>query len=147
MMVRVVPVWSALLALVLLATNAPKLFAPQTALMLEAMRSLGPVSGWRCANLATYVYDPRHDTVDTRLLAEAPEAVVAAAYPEVTVERAEVSLRGGDAVLWTTTERGAQYVYVLSPGAAEAIGTPRTRPATCYADQRAWRVVAEHALQ
>lgn len=145
-MMRVVPLWTGLLVLVLVGLSIPKLFAPSTRVLLDAVRSLGPVSGWRCANVATYVYDPRHDARDSVLLAEPPEALIAATDPGATIERAEVSLRGGDAVVWTSRD-GIQHVYVLTPGTLQAVGMPPDRLATCYAHQGAWRIVAEHALQ
>jgi hypothetical protein len=143
---RMVPLGAAVMVIVMLAASVPKLFAPSTTALLQAVRALGPVSGWRCANVATYVYDPRSEVRDQILLAEAPEAVVAASAPEVTVERAEVSLRGSDAVLWTTSGGDAR-VYVLTPGSVQAIGSAAERSATCYAHQGAWRIVAEHGLQ
>jgi hypothetical protein len=143
---RLVLLGTAVFVVAMLATSLPKLFTPSTALLLEAVRSLGPVSGWRCTNLATYVYDPRHESADSTLLVEPPEVLVVARAPSAEVERVEVSLRGSDAVV-STTSGGERRVYVLTPGTMTAVGAPAERPATCYAHQGAWQVVAEHGLQ
>jgi hypothetical protein len=116
-------------------------------LVAQAVRVLGPVSGWRCVNLATYVYDPRRESADSGLVAEQPEAAVLNVASGTEIERVEVSLRGSDAVVWTMSSSGEQRVFVLTPGSLSAVGTPADRPATCYAHQGAWQVVAEHGLQ
>ena len=137
-------------AIVLLATSVPRLLTSDTVETLRAMRTLGPVAGWRCASLATYAYDPRTEPADPALLAEPPELVVAAAHPEVTIERSEVSLRGSDAVVWTSLDprrADSARVYVLSPAVRVAIGQPPDRPVTCYAHQAGWTIVAEHNLK
>ncbi|GAC1326278.1 MAG: hypothetical protein NVSMB2_25240 [Chloroflexota bacterium] len=136
-------------AIVLIAARVPRFFTPQAADTLRAMRALGPIAGWRCVFVATYVYEPRTEQADAALLAERPELVVTEAHPEVTVQRAEVSLRGSDAVLWTSVGREAAIarVYVLSPAVRVAIGRPADRPVTCYAHQAGWTIVAEQNLQ
>ena len=42
---------------------------------MEAVRELGPVGGWRCADGGPYVYDPRRERADLGVLSEAPEAI------------------------------------------------------------------------
>lgn len=137
-------------AVLLVVASLPRVFTPGTADALRAMGTLGPAAGWRCASLATYVYDPRTEQPDGALLAERPETVVTEEHPDAVVERAEVSLRGSDAVLWTTVGHGHSpitRVYVLSPAYRDAIGQPSDRPVTCYARQRGWRIIAEQNLQ
>lgn len=137
-------------AVLLVAASLPRLVTPSTADALRAIRALGPTAGWRCASLATYVYDPRREQPDGALLAERPETALTDVHPEVVVERVEVSLRGSDAVLWTTIGRShppITRVYVLSPAYREAVGQPSDRPVTCYAHQRGWTIIAEQNLQ
>jgi hypothetical protein len=143
---RLVVLWTALLVIGLAAASLPKVFQPSTRSLLEAVQTLGPLSGWRCANLATYVYDPRREARDVTLVGDPPEDAVRALRSDAVVERAEISLRGGDAVLWTTltsTVSAERRVYVLTPGALQAVGDQPT----CYAHQGSWRIVAEHDLQ
>jgi hypothetical protein len=94
------------------------------------------------------VYDPRHDSADSTLLSDAPEAVL----PGVQVERVEANLRDGDTVVWThleTPEGGEERrVYVLSPGRLRTITLERTdgRIKICNSQLGDWHVIAEHAL-
>ena len=59
----------------LLVVAAPRVAEPSALALFQAVRDLGPISGWRCANSAVYVYDPRHDSADSTLLSDPPEAV------------------------------------------------------------------------
>jgi len=138
----------ALGVVVLLVVGAPRLAEPSSLALLQAVRDLGPISGWRCANSAVYVYDPRHDRVDSTLLSDAPEAML----PGVQVERVEANLRDGDTVVWTRAETldGSEErrVYVLSPGRLQTISLDRAegRIKICNSHMGDWHVVAEHAL-
>jgi hypothetical protein len=131
-----------------LVVVAPRLSDPSAQALFEAVRDLGPISGWRCVNNAIYAYDPRRDSGDSTLLSDAPEAVL----PGVQVERVEANLRDGDTVLWTraalldgTEERR---VYVLSPGRLQTISLDLAdgRIKICNSHLGAWHIVAEHAL-
>src|SRR5205814_651437 len=44
--------------LLIVAVGVGSVKDPTTVRTLHAMRELGPLSGWRCAQLATYVYEP-----------------------------------------------------------------------------------------
>jgi len=133
--------------LILAFVVVPRLFEPATWTLARAVRELGPISGWRCAQSA-YAYDPRRNRADTTLLAEPPEDVVNSAVPEVTVELVEADLHGGDTVVWSRLgpeeAGGPRRVYVLSPGRLLAVGDEPA--AICYAHLGDWRIVAEHAL-
>jgi hypothetical protein len=136
------------LVLVVLVVGVQRLFEPATWALAQAVRDLGPISGWRCVQGGAYVYDPRRDRADTTLLAEPPEDILKVAAPEVTVERVEANLRGGDTVVWSRIGAedagGPRRVYVLSPGRLQAVGDG---PGTiCYSHMGDWRIVAEHAL-
>lgn len=145
---RWVPFGALVCALALVVVSVPKAASAHTAEVLQAMVALGPVSGWRCGNLATYAYDPRQQHPDAILLADAPEQTLTATYPEARVVRSEVSLRGSDAVLWTGSDTGSPTrAYVLTPSVREAVGHPSDRPATCYAHQGGWTLIAEQKLQ
>ncbi len=120
-------------------------------MLLEAVRELGPLSGWRCARSATYVYDPRRERADSTLLAQPPEEVVTQAFPGVEIEKVEANLRGGDTVVWTRVavaddglELDEARVYVLSPGRLQTIGPDRAM--ICNSHLADWKIVAEHAL-
>ena len=138
----------------LLLVGGPRLFEPSTLSLAQAIRQLGPISGWRCARNATYTYDPRRDSADATLLSEAPEQVLLDQVPDVQVERVEADLRGGDTVLWTrivgaddtTLERR---VYVLSPGRLQTIGIDLDSGWTtiCNSHLGGWQIVAEHGLE
>jgi hypothetical protein len=135
-----------LLVLLLIVLGGQQAQQPSTARLIQAVRELGPISGWRCAASASYTYDPRHDSGDTTLLADAPEHTVTA----VVVDRVEVNLRGGDTTLWThvPTADGAQderRVYVLTPGQLRAIAASEDNP-ICYSHLGNWRIIAEHRL-
>jgi len=133
---------------VLLVFGAPRLVEPSSLALFQAIRDLGPISGWRCANSAVYVYDPRHDRADSTLLSDAPEAML----PGVQVERVEANLRDGDTVVWTRTEAldgtEERRVYVLSPGRLQTISLDGSdgRTRICNSHLGDWHVVAEHAL-
>jgi hypothetical protein len=134
-----------------LIAAAPHLFEPHTWMLLRATRELGPISGFRCAQQQTYTYEPARQRPDDSLLADPPEATLLAEHPLVEVDRVEVNLHGGDAVVWThaagTTDDDV-VVYVLSPG--------RLRPVTfdsvdglvtlCDSHLGAWQIVGEQSL-
>ena len=136
---------------VLLVAGVPRLMEPSTWVLLAAMRELGPLSGWRCARSATYVYDPRRERADSTLLAQPPEEVITRAFPGAEVEKVEANLRGGDTVVWTRVALAADgldldeaRVYVLSPGRLQAIAPDK--PIICNSHLADWHIVAEHAL-
>jgi hypothetical protein len=129
----------------------------------EAVRDLGPISGWRCAEqTASYVYEPRHGGGDAALFDEPPEAAVARLRPGFEVERVEVNLRSGETVVWTTvptqgddgndgTDAGgqrAQRVFVLAPGRLRAVSLNRngTPVPVCDSHLGDWQIIGEHAL-
>ena len=120
--------------------------------LAQAVRELGPISGWRCAQSEAYMYDPRRDRADSQLLADAPENVVKSVAPELTAEKVEVNLRGGETVVWSRlgpeADAGPQRVYVLSPGRMQAITFEyfNSKGTLCMAHLGDWQIVAEHAL-
>jgi hypothetical protein len=137
-----------------LVVGVPWLLEPSTLSMAQAMRQLGPISGWRCARNATYVYDPRRDWSDGTLLSEAPEQVLQDQVPDLQVERVEVDLRGGDTVIWThiggeDDTSAERRVYVLSPGRLQTIGIDLDSGWTtiCNSHLGDWHIVAEHSLE
>jgi hypothetical protein len=139
--------------LLVLAVGLARLFEPRTSALAQAVHDLGPISGWRCAQSGgTYVYDPRRDRPDRGLLAEPPEDMLGLAAPQVTVERVEANLRGGDTVVWSRVgpedQGGERRVYVLSPGRMQAITFEfeNAQATVCDAHLGSWRIVAEHAL-
>jgi hypothetical protein len=138
----------------LLVVALPRLAEPATLSLAQAMRDLGPISGWRCAQSASYVYDPRRDLPDQTLLAEAPELLLVDQVADLEVERVEANLRGGDTVIWTRSsareeEDPRQRVYVLSPGRLQTIGVALDSgwTAICTSHLGDWHIVAEHALE
>jgi hypothetical protein len=152
-----------ILALVLLALGAVRLLDPSSLALVQAVRQLGPISGWRCAHSATYSYDPNRERPDATLLAEAPEDALTSQAArldqdhgaQLELDRVEANLRGGDTVVWTrvvtqahTEER--RVVYVLSPGRLHAVVGDNLDPgqaAICYSQLGSWRIIGEHALQ
>jgi hypothetical protein len=150
-----------LLALLVVALSVPRLLDPSTLVLVQAIRELGPISGWRCAQSATYAYDPHRERPDATLLAEAPEDVLSsqAAYVDqargarIELDRVEANLRGGETVVWTRVvaqdETEERRVYVLSPGRLQAVGSDlnRGQTAICYSQLGSWRIIGEHALQ
>lgn len=138
----------------LLLMGGPRLFEPPTLSLVQAMRQLGPISGWRCAQNTSYTYDPRRDSPDTTLLAEAPEQVLWNQLPDLQVERVEADLRGGDTVVWTRLVAAdgtslERRVYVLSPGRLQTVGFDLDSGWTtiCNTHLGAWHIVAEHGLE
>jgi len=142
---------AALTVVVLLVAGMPRVMEPSSWMLLAAVRELGPLSGWRCARSATYVYDPRRERADSTLLAQPPEQVITQAYPGVEIEKVEANLRGGDTVVWTRVavaddglELDQARVYVLSPGRLQSIAPDKTM--ICNSHLADWHIVAEHAL-
>jgi hypothetical protein len=139
---------------VLLLVGAPRLFEPATWTMAQAMRQLGPISGWRCAQNTPYTYEPRRGSPDATLLAEAPEQLLEDQVPDLQVDRVEADLHGGDTVVWTrlvaaddtTIERR---VYVLSPGRLQSIGIDLDSgwAMICNSHLGGWHIVAEHGME
>jgi hypothetical protein len=124
--------------IVVVLLTAPRLGDPQTWALAQAVRDLGPVSGWRCAVSPTYTYDPSHERRDSNLLAEAPEAAVLAQVPWLEIERVEADLRGGDALV---TARGPEdrRIYVLAPGSLQSTSV-------CNAHLSHWQIVGEQEM-
>jgi hypothetical protein len=141
---------AALLLLAALAAGVPKLFEPATWVLLATVRQLGPVSGWRCAASASYIYDPTRERADTTLVSDPPEALVAEQLGDRELDYVEIDLRGGDSLVWTRAV-GAEdrRVYVMSPGMLQPITTVdasgRSRT-ICNSHLGDWRIVEEHAL-
>jgi hypothetical protein len=137
-----------LLLLVVLVTGVPRLLDPQTWLLLQAVRDLGPVAGWRCVESASYSYDPSHERPDTTLLSEPPEARVLAQVPWLEVDRVEANLRGGDTLVsaHSPIESGAdeRRVYVLSPGRLQTVTVNQDR--LCNVHLGDWQIVGEQEL-
>jgi hypothetical protein len=106
---------------------------------LPVVAQLGPLGAWHCLHGPTYRYDPRHERPDGALLVETPEAVVDAAHPDVQVERIELDLRTGEAVVWSKTT-----AWVAQPAELKAVWTERGL--ACQSHLRGWIIVAEHAL-
>lgn len=138
------------IVLLVLVLGVPRIFDPQTWILVQAVRSLGPLSGWRCANAAAYTYDPSREQADSTLLAEPPEARVLAQMPWLEVDQVEANLRGGDTLVSThaAAERGDRRVYVLSPGRLQAINVLVLggRLSVCNAHLGDWHIVGEQNL-
>jgi hypothetical protein len=144
---------AAIALLAVLLVGVPRLFDPSTWVLFEAMRALGPISGWRCAHGPTYTYDPRRETADDTLLSQAPEDVLAQIVPGLEFDKVEANLRSGDTSVWTrvVADDGADEesrVYVLSPGRLQTIFFDLTAVPTtiCNSHLGDWRIVAEHRL-
>jgi hypothetical protein len=138
---------AALVVIALVGLGARWVTQASTLRLAYAMAELGPISGWRCAQSASYVYDPRRERADSTLLADAPEASV----PGVEVERVEASLRGGDTVLWTrvSAASGEQRVYVLSPGKLQTVSldsSDHTPTTICTSHLGNWQIIGEHGI-
>jgi hypothetical protein len=130
---------------------------PPYAELGEAVRDLGPIAGWRCAQqTASYTYEPRHGGGDVALFDEPPEEAVARLRPGFEVERVEVNLHSGETVVWTTVPGGgdvqdgqrAQRVFVLAPGRLRTVSLNRngTPVPVCDSHLGDWQIVGEHAL-
>jgi hypothetical protein len=138
-----------LLVAVVLVAATPRLLEPGTWSVLQAMAALGPLSGWRCAHGPEYTYDPRHESADSALLADSPEAPVLAHVPWLEIDRVEVDLRGGDTLVSARAPMPdgteAPRVYVLSPGKLQAITADLADgPGTlCNAHLGDWQIVGE----
>jgi hypothetical protein len=137
-----------MILVVVLVAGVPRLMEPSTWVLLAAVRELGPLSGWRCAESATYVYDPRRERADGTLLAQPPEDLVRQTVPGVEIDQVEANLRGGDTVVWTRValadDSEERRVYVLTPGRLQSIAPDKK--AICNSHLADWRIVAEHAL-
>ena len=120
--------------------------AAQNDVLLTAVGALGPLGGWRCAQAAQYVYDPRRERADAALVVEAPERLVPA---DVQVVRVEVGLRGADTTVWTRPPGAAEAalpnrVFVLSAGALRPVNLgPHT---ICNAHLGSWKIIGEQDL-
>jgi hypothetical protein len=142
----------ALALLALLVLGVPRLFDPSTWVLMEAVRALGPISGWRCAHGPIYTYDPRREQADTTLLSQPPEDAVSLTVSGVEVDKVEANLRSGDTSVWTQAVRDdgsvEARVYVLSPGRVQRITSELAPVPTtiCNSHLGDWRIVAEHAL-
>jgi hypothetical protein len=129
-----------------------KALEPMSWGVVQAARELGPISGWRCAQSEPYVYDPRKERADSGLIDEAPEAVLKSVAPELTAEKVEVNLRGGETTVWmregAEADRGPQRVYVLSPGRMQTVTFEyfNSKGTLCMAHLGGWQVIAEHTL-
>jgi hypothetical protein len=139
---------AALLLLIVLFAIVPRVLDTQIWVLFSAVRDLGPLAGWRCAESASYVYDPRHDRPDPTLLADAPEAEVRARAPSFEVDRVEVNLRGGDTLVSVHADAESGFaerrVYVLSPGRLQTITVDQAN--LCNVHLGDWRIVGEHEL-
>jgi hypothetical protein len=128
---------------VVLVLGVPRLWDPRTWILVQAVHALGPVSGWRCADSSTYVYDPDQERPDSTLLAEPPEASVLAQVPWLEIDHVEANLRGGETLVSTHGPDDSR-VYVLEPGRLQSItanGTP-----ICNAHLSDWQIVGEEEL-
>jgi len=138
----------ALLLLVVLIAGAPRLVDQHTWILLQAVRDLGPLAGWRCAQASTYVYDPSHERPDSTLLSEPPEARVLAQVPWLEVDKVEANLRGGDTLVsaHSSIEPGdaERRVYVLSPGRLQTITVNDVR--LCNVHLSDWQIVGEQEV-
>jgi hypothetical protein len=137
-----------LLLLVVLIAGAPRFIDQQTWVLLQAVRDLGPLAGWRCAQASTYVYDPSRERPDSTLLSEPPEARVLAQVPWLEVDKVEANLRGGDTLVsaHTSIEPGdaERRVYVLSPGRLQTVTVDDVR--LCNVHLSDWQIVGEQEV-
>lgn len=137
----------ALIVILALAFGATRVLDPHTWVLAQAVAALGPISGWRCAQLDRYVYDPNREQPDATLLAEAPEARLRAEAPAFEIVRVEASLRGGDTLVSVrapTLSGEERRVYVLSPGRLQAITDGQAT--LCNAHLADWQIVGEQSL-
>jgi hypothetical protein len=125
----------AVAVLVLLGLAAPRVVDPQTWVLAQAVHDLGPISGWRCAQSPTYVYDPTRERPDATLLADPPEASVLAEVPWLEIDRVEANLRGGDTLVTAHSDEDER-VYVLAPGSYQALRV-------CNVHLANWQIVGE----
>jgi hypothetical protein len=138
---------TALVLLLVLLAGVPRLLDPQTLILLQAVRDLGPISGWRCARSETYTYDPSRERPDPTLLADPPEAAVLAQVPWLEIEHVEANLRGGDTLV-TARELDADRVYVLAPGTLQSIRVQSLGgdATLCNVHLSNWQIVGEQEL-
>jgi hypothetical protein len=139
---------SALLLLIVVVAAVPRLLDPQTWVLVQAVRDLGPIAGWRCAQSVTYTYDPTHERPDSTLLSEAPETRVLAQVPWLEVDHVEANLRGGDTLVSAhgSVEPGGpeRRIYVLSPGRLQTVFVNDSR--VCNVHLSDWQIVGEQEL-
>jgi hypothetical protein len=141
-----------LVVLMVLLVGVQRSLEPATWALAYAVRAIGPISGWRCAQSQPYVYDPRRERADSGLIAEPPEDLLNSVAPEQSVERVEVDLRGGETTVWTRlgaeADGGPQRVYVLSPGRMQAVTFEyfSSTGTLCMSHLADWQIVAEHTL-
>jgi hypothetical protein len=143
---------AAVILVVLAIAAFLRLFEPRTGMLLSAMRQLGPISGWRCVESPTYVYDPSQERPDAALLGAPPEGVILDQVPGVAVDSVEVDLRGGEAVVSAHVvgpeSNDERLVYVLTPGRQHAVtvdvGTASST--ICNSQLSEWKIVGEHHL-
>ncbi len=133
----------AVLAALVLILGVPRLWDPRTWILITAVHDLGPLSGWRCADAATYVYDPSHERPDSNLLADPPEASVLAQVPWLEIDRVEANLRGGETLVSTHGPDDSR-VYVLEPGKLQSVTAGETP--ICNAHLSDWQIVGEEEL-
>ncbi len=131
------------LAVLTLLFGVTRLWDPHTWIVLHAVQNLGPVSGWRCADSATYVYDPNHERPDSTLLADPPEASVLAQVPWLEIDHVEANLRGGDTLVSTHGPEDSR-VYVLEPGRLQSITAGDTP--ICNVHLSDWHIVGAEEL-
>jgi hypothetical protein len=138
-----------LILLIGLVAVAPRLLDPETWIVLQTMRDLGPLSGWRCASSETYVYLPETERPDSTLLSDPPEARVLAQGPWLQIDRVEANLRGGDTLVSVHApldDNGEdRRVYVLSPGKLQTItvNVLGHQATPCNAHLSDWHIVGE----
>jgi len=135
-----------------LLLGVQKALEPMSWGLVQAVRELGPISGWRCAQSEPYVYDPRKERADSGLIGEAPEDLLKSVAPDQTAEKVEVNLRGGETTVWARVgaeeDGGPQRVYVLSPGRMQAVTFEyfNSKGTLCMSHLADWQIVAEHTL-
>jgi hypothetical protein len=140
--------WLALGVAAVAVVGIAVLMSPPYEPLRASVAQLGPVAGWRCAETATYVYDPRHGQPDETLLDEPPETTLQSSYPDLEIQRIEVNLRSGETVAWTLQPSGVQRVFVLDPGRLRTVGLNRAGAFVPICDSHLgdWQIIADHTL-
>jgi hypothetical protein len=140
------------LLLVVLVVGVPRLMDPQSWILAQAVLALGPLSGWRCAQSATYVYDPSQEQPDGTLLSERPEVAVLEKVPWLEVTEVDANLRGGDTLVKVhgiNPDGGEdRRVYELSPGRLQGVTVSVLggQGTLCNAHLASWQIVGEQEL-